>query len=83
MNEKKIAKNNQKLNTNGSAPVTSPISQGKLVSRVNALTSNSATNPMLNPQNMVFNTEKGSTLNYKHIVDELISFSSIDYIADF
>ena len=83
VNENKIAKNNEKLNTNSSAPVTSPISQGKLVSRVNALTSNSATNPMLNPQNMVFNTEKGSTLNYKHIVDELISFSSIDNIADY
>ena len=66
-----------------SSPITSPISQGKLVSRVNALTSNSATNPIMNPQNMVFNNEKGSTLNYKFVVDEIVKLHKIDNISDF
>ena len=84
MNENKTAENKENYNNNNhSAPVTSPISQGKLVSRVNALTSNAASNPILNPQNMVFNNEKGSTLNYKHIVDELINISDFDNLADY
>lgn len=84
MNENKITSNNEKIiNNNISGPVTSPISQGKLVSRVNALTSNSASNPILNPQNIVFNTEKGSTLNYKQVVDEIITLSNIDNIAEY
>ena len=82
MNENKIADNKEKYN-NSTTPITSPISQGKLVSRVNALTSNSTTNSILNPQNMVFNAEKGSTLNYKLIVDELINLSSIGNITDY
>ena len=63
--------------------MTSPITPGKLVSKVNALTSNPATNQILNPQNIVFNTEKSSTLNYKNIVDELIKIDSIDNITDY
>ena len=63
--------------------VTSPISQGKLVSKVNALTSNIATNPIMNPHHMVFNNEKGSTLNYKLVVDSLVQISNTDNIGEY
>ena len=74
-----------KINTNNitSGPVTSPISQEKLVSRVNALTFNTTGNPILNPKNMVFNNEKGSTLNYKHVVEGLINLSDIDNLTEY
>ena len=84
MNEKKIAFNNKEDNKEANrAPVTSPLSQGKLVSKVNALTANVSANSIMNPQSMVFNTEKGSTLNYKHIVDELIKINDVDNVSDF
>ena len=60
-----------------SKPVTSPISQKKLVSKVNALTLNSQGNTLLNPQNMVFNGEKSSTLNYKKVIDGLVKIKNI------
>ena len=82
MNKNKTAENKGNFNNN-SAPITSPISQGKLVSRVNALTSSAASNPILNPQNMVFNIEKSSTLNYKHVVDELINLTNINNLTDY
>ena len=74
-----------KTNTNNipSAPVTSPIFPEKLVSRVNALTNSSTNNPILNPKNMVFNNEKSSTLNYKHVVEALVNLSDIDNLTDF
>jgi hypothetical protein len=66
-----------------SRPVTSPISPGKLVSKVNALTFNSSNNALVNPQNIVFNTDKGATLNYKFVVDELVKLANIDNTSDF
>ena len=83
MDQNKVANNTEKLNKNFSSPITSPISQGKLVSKVNALTANSTSNPILNPQNLIINTEKSTTLNYKVIVDELISISDVDNINDY
>lgn len=83
MNENKTTNNEIKINGNKTSPVTSPISQGKLVSRVNALTSNSSANPILNPQNIVFNSDKGSTLNYKHVVDELVALAATDNVSDY
>ena len=79
---KEQTENNKKSLYNVSKPVTSPISQEKLVSRVNALTFNNP-NTLLNPQNMVFNNEKGSTLNYKFIVDELVKLTCVDNTSDF
>ena len=70
-------------NNNNNKPVTSPISQGKLVSRVNALTSSSTGSSIINPQNMIFNTEKGSTLNYKHVVDELVKLTNVSSATEF
>lgn len=83
MNENHTAEDKEKFTNNISKPVTSPISQGKLVSRVNALTQNLSGNPLNNPQNLVFNNEKGSTLNYKFVVDELVKLPCIDNINDF
>ena len=66
-----------------SKPVTSPISQKKLVSKVNALTLNSQGNTLLNPQNMVFNGEKSSTLNHKKVIDGLVKIKNIDNLGDY
>ena len=68
---------------NAAKPVTSPISQENLLSKVNSLTYNSFGNTLLNPQNMVFNNEKGSTLNYKNVVDELTKIVHIDNPTDY
>lgn len=68
---------------NTSGPVTSPISQENLLSKVNSLTYNSFGNTLLNPKNMVFNNEKGSTLNYKNVVDELTKIVHVDNLTDY
>lgn len=83
MEEKQTAYNNEikNISSNSRRPVTSPISQERLVSRVNALTLNSAGNP-LNPQNIVFNNDKGSTLNYKFVVDELVKLGNISNVSE-
>ena len=65
------------------SPVTSPIFPEKLVSRVNALTFNSTSNAIINPKNLVFNNEKSSTLNYKHVVEELLNLSDIDNLTEY
>ena len=82
MEQNKTTNKEIKIETN-KMPITSPISPGKLVSKVNALTSNLKTNQIQSPQNLVFNTEKNSSLNYKQIVDELITLSEIDNINDY
>ena len=63
--------------------VTSPIAQSRLISRVNALTLTPVGNQLVNPQSMVFNNEKGSTLNYKFVVDELVKLTNISNINDY
>ena len=78
MNENQKTSNKENTtNINNPKPVTSPISPGKLVSKFNALTAATPGSQMINPQNMFFN-EKGSTLNYKHLVDEMIGFATIN-----
>ena len=64
-------------------PVTSPISPEKLVSKVNALTLNSLSNSSANPQSLVFNNEKGTTLNYKYVVEELAALTNIENISGY
>ena len=81
MNKNKTTYN--KENPINSKPVTSPISQGKLVSKVNALTSKSASKQFINPQNIVFNADKSTTLNYKCVVDELLTLTNIENVSDF
>ena len=74
---------NKEVISSEKRPVTSPISQKKLVSKVNSLTSPIISGAIINPQNMVFNHEKGSTLNYKYIVDELVKLANIDSTSEF
>lgn len=84
MNKKQTVNNKENLKQqNTLKPVSSPISQGKLVSRVNALTNTPSVNQILNPQNMVFNNEKGLTLNYKNVIDSLVNITNIANAADF
>lgn len=84
MQENKVAKGNKEIqNTSRMKPVTSPISQEKLVSRVNALNTISATTTSSNPHNIVFNAEKSSTLNYKYVVDELVNLSPVSNVSEF
>ncbi len=68
-------------------PVTSPITQENLVSKFNALTLNTASvsvsNTTGNPHNIVFNNEKGATLNYKFIVDSLVGMEPALTAAEF
>ncbi len=54
-----------------------------MVSKVNALTNTPSVNQLLNPQSMVFNNEKGITLNYKNVIDSLVSISNVVNSADF
>lgn len=83
MQENKIANGPESKNINNSRTVTSPFSQEKLVSKVNALNTISSTTTSANPHNIVFNTEKGSTLNYKYVVDELVKLKPAENISEF
>ena len=83
MNQDKLNEKAQNIVNKETKPVTSPISQGKLVSKVNALTSNAATTSLINPHAIVFNNEKGSTLSYKYVVDELVKLSTVDNTSEF
>lgn len=74
---------NKIIEISGKAPVTSPLSQEKLVSKVNSLTFNNYANSLSNPQNKVFNNDKGLTLNYKFVVDELVKIGNISNPDDF
>lgn len=65
------------------SPITSPLSQEKLVSKVNSLTFNNCANSLSNPKNKVFNNEKSLTLNYRVVTDELIEISNISSIYEF
>lgn len=64
-------------------PITSPILQEKLVSKVNALTFNCNSNSLGNPQNKNFNSDKSFTLNYKLVVDELVKLAGVPTTAEF
>ena len=84
MQDNKIANSNKNVsNINNLKTVTSPISQEKLVSRVNALNTISASTTSANPHNIVFNAEKGSTLNYKYVVDELVNLAPVSNVSEF
>lgn len=84
MNKKQTVNNSENLiHQNAPKTVSSPISQEKLVSKVNALINNSSVNQLLNPQNMVFNNEKSSTLNYKSIIDGLVNISNASSAMEF
>ncbi len=64
-------------NLSEKAPITSPFSQENLVSKVNALTFKTCANSLSNPQNKNFNNEKGLTLSYKFVVEELVQINGV------
>ena len=82
--EKENQKTQNSINTQieNQASVTSPLSQEKLLSKVNALTSISNNKQLNNPRALVFNNEKGSTLHYKNVIDSLSTFGNIDNTTD-
>ncbi len=84
MNKKQVVNNNNlKRNNEAAKPVTSPIKQENLVSKVNALTNNPTVSASLNPHKIVFNNEKSFTLNYKYVIDSLIGISDIANPTEF
>lgn len=64
------------------APVTPPNFQDRLVSKVNALTFNNRANSLNNPQNMNFNNDRGLTLNYKNVVEELVKLAAVTNLTE-
>ncbi|MCQ2755002.1 MAG: diguanylate cyclase [bacterium] len=80
--ENQIAQNSINTQTENQTSVTSPISQEKLLSKVNALTSIASNTQLNNPRALVFNNEKGSTLHYKNVIDSLSTFGDIDNTTD-
>ena len=63
--------------------VTSPFSANNLVSKVNSLTFSNKSNLSINPQSKGFSTEKGKTLDYKTVFDELIKLYPINNVYKF
>ena len=63
--------------------VTSPISQEKLVSKVNELTMSSAITQQINLAPGNFANEKNTTLNYKNVVEELVNIGTVNNVNDF
>ena len=68
---------------NESGTMTSPFSCGDLVSKVNSLTFGSRGNSLTNPQTKSFATEKGVTLDYKHVTNELAKLQPIVNLNEF
>ena len=65
-----------------STPVTSPISQKKLLSRVNALTSIN-NNAIINQPAITIGNDRGYILNPTTVINELITLSYSDNLADY
>ncbi len=72
---------NKQSGTSRKVPVTSPISQEKLVSKVNSLTYNSLHTSLSAPQ--TYNHEKGRIDNYKDILESLFKIGNISNLNDF
>jgi diguanylate cyclase (GGDEF)-like protein/putative nucleotidyltransferase with HDIG domain len=82
-NSQKVYSKEENISQKDLKSVSSPILQGKLVSKVNALTKNSTLNNVVKTQNIGFTNEKGSTLNYKYIVDKLVEIGSVDSAQEY
>ncbi len=74
---------NNIIKTNSNSGVTSPISAKRLVSKVNSLTYGNKSNLLTNPQSKSFAAEKGITLDYKSVIDELIKIYPVENINEF
>ena len=82
MNEEQIISDINEANTVNNG-VTSPISSKKLVSKVNSLTRGNRLNPLNNPQTKSFATEKGKTLDYKSVIDDLNKLYPVHNLYEF
>ena len=71
--------NNKEINTG----VTSPISAKKLVSKINSLINGNRSNSLTNPQTKSFSTEKGKTLDYKLVLDDMNNLYPVHNLYDF
>ena len=69
-----------KTNNNG---VTLPISAKKLVSKINSLTLGGKSNALTNPNSKSFAIDKGKTLDYKNVIDEMVKLCPINNIYEF
>ncbi len=83
MNKEQIFSNINIANNTNNNGVTSPISANNLVSKVNSLTFSNRSNSLTNPQSKTFNTEKGKTLEYKVVIDELQKLYPVTNIYEF
>ena len=71
MNEENFITDSNTETNNKTNSVSSPIKASKLVSKVNSLIKGNRSNFLTNPKTKSFSTEKGRTLDYKNVIDEL------------
>ena len=79
-------KQQELTNTNpitNSKPITSPISAGNLVSKINSLTVGTRNKALTNPQTKSFATEKCVTFDYKSIIDGLNGIFPVSGLNEF
>jgi len=82
--EKNILKNNTiSQKTIRNSGITSPLSSTNIVSKVNSLTLNSHVKQITNPQTKSYVKDKGVTLDYKLVIDELNKLTQITNINEF
>ncbi len=82
--EKSITTNNNiSKKTALDSSVTSPLSSKNIVSKVNSLTLNTKVNQITSPQLKSYATDKGITLDYKLVIDELIKISPITNLNEY
>ena len=74
---------NSNMSKSDTGAVTSPFSSVDLVSKVNSLTFNSRAQALTSPQTKSFGSEKGITLDYKQVIDELIKLQPINSLNEF
>ena len=81
-NEQTITDSIKQNQTNNSG-MTSPIVTSSLVSKVNSLTHSNRTNQIVSPQSISFGTEKGITLDYKQVLDDLNMLYPVHNLYEF
>ena len=77
----------EELSTNNiranNSSVTSPLSAKKLVSKVNSLIGGNRLKSLTNPQTKAYATEKGKTLDYKLVLDEMNKLYPVHNLYEF
>ena len=83
MNEKNITDSTKQIQANNNTGMTSPIVTSSLVSKVNSLTHNNRANQIISPQSISFGAEKGITLDYKNVIDEIVKLTPVENLNEF